>query len=296
MGSEQTCLVEAKRPGLSIYWSRLKPLLEAWVYIAWSQPASSSTGSRPSGLCCCVDDAGRTGVPSGQLRPVESRTSLVKWKSPGELILEAVTVPKSFFVTVQLQSSHGEGDNIHLFASFAVALEHHILLADYFFTFKLEGSKQLPGSLHTNSFPKLELVTHLGVLFLQTTVTPNMHEGHDRNFASLPDQQLTLTDNTLTFKKWRCPTDLNLLGNQWRKKWLSYPLTYVEQARCARFKEGKAVKFYEVESFTTNGPHLEPKVDFYDNHPFNSVFTQTWIFQNVVTYMYKMINFFFFTP
>lgn len=41
-----------------------------------------------------------------------------------------------------------------------------------------------------------------------------MHEGHDRNFASLTDQQLTLTENTLTFKKWRCPTDLNLLGNQ----------------------------------------------------------------------------------
>lgn len=78
-----------------------------------------------------------------------------------------------------------------------------------------------------------------------------------------------------------------------KKKWLSHTLTYVEQVRCSRFKEGKAVKFYEVESFTTNGPHLQPKVDFYDNHPFNSVFTQTWIFQNVVTYMYKLINFFY---
>lgn len=142
-GSEQTCLVEAKRPGLSIYWSRLKPLLEARVYIAWAQPASSSTGSRPSGLCCCVDNAGRTGIPPGQLQPVESRTSLVKWKSPGELILEAMTVPKSFFVTVQLQSSHGEGDNIHLFAHFAVALEHTYFTCWLFFYVQAWGKQTI---------------------------------------------------------------------------------------------------------------------------------------------------------
>lgn len=30
--SEQTCLAEARRPGLSIHWS--SPLFEAWVYTA----------------------------------------------------------------------------------------------------------------------------------------------------------------------------------------------------------------------------------------------------------------------
>lgn len=80
-------------------------------------------------------------------------------------------------------------------------LNTHILLADFFYTVKLEGSKQLTQSLPINSFPRIKLVIHLGVLLLQTTITSNMLEVHDRNFASLSDQQLTLTENTMMFQK-----------------------------------------------------------------------------------------------